>query len=262
MNADQNSDPWAAPTSGGSSADADGAAGQPEPGESNEVPEGMPGDATRHEMPADDMCAGVGARAGDDKTSGDAEKGEAEDTVDADSSEVDPGTAGTSGIDRAVAEAFETELAEARRKADENWDRYLRAEADLENVRRRSSRLRDEAVERQRRDLLSRFLDVADNLERALSFADSDPAALAEGVDATHRELSKILASEGVEPIAAMDAPFDPDLHEAVGVVPVPDATEDRVVSVDRTGYTVGGELLRPARVIVGQSAGRPAGGG
>jgi molecular chaperone GrpE len=168
-------------------------------------------------------------------------------------------TAGDAGaIDPAVVEVFEAELAEARRLADENWDRYLRAEADLENVRRRNARLREEALARQRREVLSRFLDVADNLERALAFADSDPGALAEGVDGTYRELSKALAREGVEPIAALDTPFDPQLHEAVGVVPLPDATEDRVVSVDRTGYTLGGELLRPARVIVGQPA-RPA---
>lgn len=154
----------------------------------------------------------------------------------------------------------ETELAEARRRAEENWDRYLRAEADLENFRKRAVRLRDEAVERQRRDLLARMLELADNLERALAHSASDPAALTSGVEGTYRELTRMLGSEGVETIPALDEPFDPDVHEAVSVVPLPGAEQERVISVERTGYTVNGELLRPARVVVGAPA--PTGAG
>ncbi|MFN2251640.1 MAG: nucleotide exchange factor GrpE, partial [Anaerolineae bacterium] len=178
------------------------------------------------------------------------------------SNEVPEGTPGDEGIDEAISEAFETELAEARREADENWDRYLRAEADLENMRRRSGRLRDEAVQREKRELLLRFLEIADNLELALEHADSDPAALAEGVTGTYRAMGKALAGQGVEQIPALDQPFDPELHEAVGVVPAPGATEEKVVAVDRNGYTLDGDLLRPARVIVGQPAHRPVGDG
>ena len=136
------------------------------------------------------------------------------------------------------------------------------AEADLDNLRRRSRRLTDEALRLQRRDLLSRFLEVADNLERALSHVESDPAALVGGVEGIARDLARLLAQEGVAAIAALGEPFDPALHEAVGVVPVPGGGEDRVVAVERTGYTVDGDLLRPARVLVGRASDAAAGDG
>lgn len=159
-------------------------------------------------------------------------------------------------------EELQAALERERQRAADNWDRYLRAEADLENLRKRSARLRDEAVERQRREVLARFLDVADNLELALGHGDSEPEALLPGVQGTWRELLRQLSQEGVEPMEAQDAPFDPDLHDAVGVVPVPGEGPERVVSVERTGYTVHGELLRAARVLVGRPAGAAGGPG
>jgi molecular chaperone GrpE len=173
-----------------------------------------------------------------------------------DAAEADGGAGagtGAGGVNEAVVEAFESELADARRQADANWDRYLRAEADLDNLRKRGERLRDDALARQRRELLLRFLDVADNLERALSFGDADPAALLAGVEATYRELGRLLSREGVARIEAMEAPFDPAFHEAVGALSVPGLDEERVVSVEQPGYTLDGDLLRPARVMVGR---------
>ena len=168
------------------------------------------------------------------------------------------GIAAAAGDDVAAAlsEAFARELAEARRTADENHDLYVRAVAEMQTVRRRAEERLQGQVEHMRRELLLRFLDVADNLERALKHADGDPAALAAGVDATYRDLERLLAREGVERIAAADAPFDPALHEATGAVPMPGLTAEQVVAVERAGYTVRGELLRPARVVVGQPAG------
>jgi molecular chaperone GrpE len=160
---------------------------------------------------------------------------------------------GAPDVSAAVEEAFEREMAEARRLADENWDRYLRAEAELDNARKRAARRQREAVSTLRRELLLRFLDVADNLERALSFGDADPEALLGGVETTYRELRRLFEREGVQPIPAMDEAFDPAVHEAVAVQPVPDADHETVVAVDRPGYTLDGELLRAARVIVGR---------
>lgn len=148
---------------------------------------------------------------------------------------------------------FERELAEARRTADENHDLYVRAVAEMHNLKRRSDERLQAMVEQQRRDLLLRFLDVADNLERALANAGGGNEAFVAGVDVTYRELERLLAREGVERIAADDAPFDPRLHEATGLVPVPGLTAEQVVAVERAGYTVRGDLLRPARVVVGQ---------
>ncbi len=158
-------------------------------------------------------------------------------------------------VDQAIAEAFEEELASATRKAEENWDRYLRAEAELENARKRAEKRREEALALQRREMLSKLLEVMDNLERALSHGEDDPKVLLDGVETTYRELARVLARDGVEQIAAMEQPFDPELHEAVGIVPMPAGEEEKVVAIDRPGYTIHGRLLRPARVLVGKPA-------
>jgi molecular chaperone GrpE len=165
----------------------------------------------------------------------------------------DPDVDTADGVEKAVVDAFEEELADCRRRADENWDKYLRAEAELDNYRRLAQRRTTEAVDRATRALLESFLEVADNLERALAFGDTDAGALLSGVEATYRELSRLLEREGVELIAAMDEPFDPTVHEAVGVVAMPGLQGERVVAVERPGYKMKDELLRPARVVVGK---------
>ncbi|MCC7020671.1 MAG: nucleotide exchange factor GrpE [Ardenticatenales bacterium] len=164
------------------------------------------------------------------------------------------GDAGSTSPD--LADDFVRELAEARRTADENHDQYLRALAEMQNIKRRNEERLKTIVEQQRRDLLLRFLDVADNLERALANAGAGGEALVAGVDATYRDLERLLEREGVERVAADGAPFDPMIHEATGVVPVAGLEAEQVVAVERNGYTVRGELLRPARVVVGQPGG------
>jgi len=164
--------------------------------------------------------------------------------------------AAVTAVDAAVVDAFEHELAEAKRERDEASDRHLRAEADLQNLRRVSEQRVREARDQVRRDLLGRVLDVADNLERALTFAEDEQGGLGDGVRATLRVLERMLEREGVARIDAADAPFDLALHEAVGVVDVPGIEGERVVAVERAGYTMDGDLLRPARVVVGRGSG------
>ncbi|MFQ5459868.1 MAG: nucleotide exchange factor GrpE, partial [Anaerolineae bacterium] len=154
-----------------------------------------------------------------------------------------------------VIKAFEEENAAANRRADENWDKFLRAQAELENYRRAAERRRTEAALLERRRLLTAILDLADNLERALDHSASGTEELAAGVEATYRELRRLLEKEGVAPIDAMEGPFDPNLHEAVSVVSMPGIDADTVVSVEQGGYTLNGDLLRPARVVVGRPA-------
>lgn len=153
-------------------------------------------------------------------------------------------------VDEAVVQEFERELAEARRQADENFDKYLRAVAELENVRKRLEKTYQDRVIQARRDLLRRFLEVADNLERALDAA-KDGADIVGGVELTYRHLQKLLAEEGVEVIEAVGALFDPMKHEAIGVVSADGVEDETVVAEEQRGYTHQGELLRPARVHV-----------
>lgn len=157
------------------------------------------------------------------------------------------------GVDAAIVEAFESEMAEARRKADESHDLYLRAEADLQTLRRVGETRKREAVDRTRRELLTSFLEIADDLEKALEFGEAASDQLMAGVETTMRAFRHIFEREGVRRIEAEDAAFDPAIHEAVGVVPMEGVDGERVISVERSGYTIGDDLLRAARVIVGR---------
>ena len=152
------------------------------------------------------------------------------------------------------------ELEALQAKADENWERYLRAAAEVENIRKRAAR----DVEHARKFALEGFardmLDVLDSLEMGLEAADSaDAAALAEGSAATLRMLTKTLERFGVAEVDPAGGPFDPELHEAMSMVPSPDAEPGSVVDVIQKGYTLNGRLLRPARVIVAAETPAPS---
>jgi molecular chaperone GrpE len=131
-------------------------------------------------------------------------------------------------------------------------DRALRLQAEMENFRKRQQRLVQEQNEAERQRLLGAFLEVIDDLERALA-VESEGEGLRQGVELTHRAATQLLQREGVEPIRAGNKPFDPNWHEAVataatngsGVAP------NTVVQVMEPGYRVGNQLLRPAKVIV-----------
>jgi molecular chaperone GrpE len=131
-------------------------------------------------------------------------------------------------------------------------DKYLRAMAEMDNYKKRVERRYADEAKTERRRLLRTFLTVADNLERALTHADAD-GALAEGVQLTYQDLQKLLHREGIESLAAVGQPFDPQVHEAVAVVPG-NGGQAVVVDETRKGYLYRGELLRPAQVIVSKS--------
>lgn len=147
-------------------------------------------------------------------------------------------------------------IEELKAKADENWDRYLRAAAELDNVRKRA--IRD--VENARRFALENFgrdlLDVRDSLEMGLEAAGSaDADALREGSEATLKLLQTVMERFGVEQIDPEGEPFDPELHEAMTMQPSADAEPNSVLTVIQKGYTLNGRLLRPARVVVAAAA-------
>ena len=161
------------------------------------------------------------------------------------------------------------EISGLRAEVDAHKDRALRALAEVENVRKRLERERDEArtysVTRFARDMLT----VADNLTRALAAfpdevrakSDDSVKAVLDGVEATARELSAALGRHGVKPIAAEGQRFDPNLHQAIAEVPAPDAAPGTVVNVVQSGYLIGDRLLRPAMVTIAK-AGPPSSNG
>jgi len=132
-------------------------------------------------------------------------------------------------------------------------DRAQRLQAEMENFRKRQQRLADERVAADRERLLRAFLNVADDLERALNADGMDAESLRQGVRLTHQTMKRLLAQEGADPIQAEGEPFDPTWHEAVSTVPHQQAgvEPDTVVEVIQGGYRLGDRLLRPARVVV-----------
>ena len=149
-------------------------------------------------------------------------------------------------------ETPEDAIAELQAKADENWDRYLRAAAETENVRKRASR----DVEHARKYALEAFgaelLAVKDSLEMGLKAAESaDAASIVEGSVATLKLLTTTLERFGITEIDPMGEPFDPEQHEALNMQPSADAEPGSVLAVIQKGYSLNDRLLRPAMVVV-----------
>lgn len=145
-----------------------------------------------------------------------------------------------------------TTLVELQAKADENWDRYLRTAAEMENVRKRASR----DVEHARKYALENFgrelLGVKDSLELGLAAGETaDVEALLTGSEATLKLLSTILERFGIVELDPIGEPFDPEMHEAMTMQPSAEVEPGSVLTVVQKGYALNGRLLRPARVIV-----------
>jgi molecular chaperone GrpE len=159
--------------------------------------------------------------------------------------------AGEATIEEAAATpTLEEQLAAANARADENYGKFLLAVADFDNYKKRMQRDIDSIVSSRRRMLLERLLPVLDNLQRALE-SNADGETLRGGLEQTLRGFEAFLASEGVKAIEVRGEPFDPRIAEAVGTTPADGVAEDTVVDVTEKGYTLGDELLRPAKVIV-----------
>ena len=165
----------------------------------------------------------------------------------------EPAAEGADSTEAVPAESdLEAQLAELQSKADENWDRFVRASAEVENVRKRASRDVEHAHKFALEGFGRELLAVKDSLEMGLAAADSaDAAALLEGSSATLKLLTTTLERFGIEEVDPEGEPFDPELHEAMTVQPSADVEPGSVLTVIQKGYTLNGRLLRPARVIV-----------
>jgi molecular chaperone GrpE len=146
---------------------------------------------------------------------------------------------------------LEEELEAVQQEANDYKDKYLRAQAEMVNFKKRLERRYEEQVEEEKKHLLLKFLSVADNLERALNHADLNEDGLRDGIQLTYQGLQHLLAQEGVEQITPEGQPFDPSYHEAVAIIPISEAEADTVVAEVQKGYLYRDQLLRPAKVHV-----------
>jgi molecular chaperone GrpE len=146
-------------------------------------------------------------------------------------------------------------LAEAQAKADENWNSYLRAVAELENYRKRVARDLENAHKFGLEKFAADLLDVRDSLEMGLEAGEkADARSLLAGKEATLRLLSKAFEKQGITEINPIGSPFDPQLHEAMAMQDSATAEPNTVLQVVQKGYQLNGRLLRPARVIVART--------
>jgi molecular chaperone GrpE len=168
----------------------------------------------------------------------------------AQSNEVLPETAGLVELER-----LQRSLAESEERAKSNWEQYLRAVADLDNVRKRAARDIESANRYGLEKFAQELLPVKDSLELAVqSSAKADPQTLREGQQATLQLLSRALEKLGVTLIDPLGEPFDPARHEAMMAQDSAKAEPNSVLQVVQPGYELNGRLLRPARVIVARA--------
>lgn len=149
------------------------------------------------------------------------------------------------------------EVAAAKLEASSNWDLYLRERADLENARKRHQRDKEDALRYANDRLLKEMVPVLDNLERALEHAAQDAErqqGLLEGVNMTISQFRKVLEDFGVKQIISVGAPFDPNLHQAMGQVESAEQPPNTVVTEFQKGYLLHDRLLRPAMVMVAKA--------
>lgn len=173
----------------------------------------------------------------------------------ADEEAADP--AGTAESKPTYVARLEAQLAEKDALLKKYAGRATEAENELEAARERLAREARREFEQARRGLLASFLDVVDDLDRALAAArvtTDQRDSLLQGVELVRQNLLSRLKEHGVEPFAATGQPFDPVRHHAVSTVDVSDAAQaGRVAAVVREGYRIGDEVLRPALVAVGK---------
>jgi molecular chaperone GrpE len=148
-----------------------------------------------------------------------------------------------------------SELQTRAAKADENWERLLRATADFDNFKKRAAREKTEAIHYANFSLLQKLLPILDNFEMALAAAQNAEgdklASLQSGVAMIQQQLRTVLAENGLEEIDAAGKPFDPNFHEAISQQESAEIPEGNVLQQLRKGYRLKDRLLRPATVIV-----------
>jgi molecular chaperone GrpE len=156
-------------------------------------------------------------------------------------------------VSQGSSDRLEARLADAESKRDEYLDLLQRVQADFENYRKRAAREQERLVAHAHERLVRELLPVLDDLERALEAAERhEEATLVDGVKLVEKSLRKALQKEGLTEIETAGT-FDPHVHEAVTTQARPDAESGSVLDVLQRGYSLGGKVVRPARVIVAE---------
>jgi molecular chaperone GrpE len=148
---------------------------------------------------------------------------------------------------------LQKELTETRQKMDEYLDGWQRSRAEFANYKKRIDREQAQIYQTTAGNIIKRYLEIVDDLERALKNRplDGQGADWAKGIDLIYQKLLTLLESEGVKPMEAHGQPFDPNLHEAISLEESDHHKSGEVIEVTQQGYVQGDRVLRPAAVRV-----------
>jgi molecular chaperone GrpE len=156
-------------------------------------------------------------------------------------------------VSRVEMDKLKDELSEMRTKADEYLDGWQRSRAEFANYKKRVERDQSQVYQMAVGSILKRYLDVIDDLERALKNKpqDGDGAVWAEGIELVYRKMLSLLESEGLQQMDANGQIFDPNFHEAISQEPSRDHESGQIIEVIKQGYMIGERVIRPALVRV-----------
>jgi len=153
-------------------------------------------------------------------------------------------------------------LEEARKASEKNYDLYLRSQAEIENIKKRQKKEKEDWLKYANETLIKELLPSLDNLEKALAHANNDNSvdALREGVELTLKGLKDALTKSGLEEVIAHGEAFDPCFHEAVSQIEDHRVTPGTIVEELQKGYVLNKRLIRPAMVVVSKKGSSESG--
>jgi len=147
-------------------------------------------------------------------------------------------------------ESLKSELDTVKAKADENWDKALRIQAEMDNLRKRSEKQVEDAHKYAVKKFVEELLPVADSLEMGYA-VDGEVEQIREGIGLTMNVLKAAMEKFSVVAVDPLGEKFNPELHQAMAMQPSEEYENDHVSAVMQKGYTLNGRLVRPAMVMV-----------
>jgi len=152
------------------------------------------------------------------------------------------------------ADSLEAQLEDAQAKASENWDSYLRAKAEIDNLRRRNIKDVESAHKYGTEKFVTELLPVLDSMILGLAAEDASAMSLREGMELTMNMLKKMMEKLGIEEIDPLNEKFNAEKHQAMTMQPSADVEPNTVIAVMQKGYVLNERLIRPAMVMVSKA--------
>lgn len=153
------------------------------------------------------------------------------------------------------ADSLEAQLEAAQAKAAEHFDMYVRAKAEMDNLRRRNTKDVENAHKFGIEKFVNELLPVMDSMHAGLAVEEASAESLREGMELTMNMLHKMMEKLGIEELDPINEKFDPEKHQAMTMQPSADVEPNTVIGVMQKGYRLNERLIRPAMVMVSKAA-------